>query len=66
MEEQDKKAIIEAALFLSEEPMSVDQIAEIINIGSRGFVQQILDELKEDFQQEGRGLEIMSAMKDMR
>lgn len=59
MEEQDKKAIIEAALFLSEEPMSVDEIAEIINIGSRGFVQQILDELKEDFRQEGRGLEII-------
>jgi segregation and condensation protein B len=55
----EKKALLEAALFIAEDPMETDDIAAILNVGSKGFVQQVIDELREDLQDDKRGLEII-------
>lgn len=59
MEKKSKKAVIEAALFLSEDPLSVEDLADIINIGSKGYVQELLDGLRDDLKRKERGLEII-------
>lgn len=57
--DDDKKAVLEAALFVTEEPLDTDRIADILNLGSKGYVQMVVDELKEDLEQDHRGLEII-------
>lgn len=65
---KEKKALLEAALFLSEEPLDNDQIADILSLGSKGYVQDLIDELKEDLNSGERGIEIVEEEKkyDMR
>lgn len=58
---EEKKAVAEAALFLSEEPLDTDDLADVMNLGSKGFVQQVIDELQEDLAAESRGLTIVES-----
>ena len=60
---KEKKALLEAALFLSEEPLNKDQIADVLNLGSKGYVQTLIDKLQEDLEKEERGLEIVESDK---
>ncbi|MDY6788958.1 MAG: SMC-Scp complex subunit ScpB [Candidatus Nanohaloarchaea archaeon] len=55
----EKKAVLEAALFVSDEPLDNDQIADVLNLGSKGYVQMLVDEFKEDLEQANRGLELI-------
>lgn len=55
----EKKALAEAALFLSEEPLTTDELADVMNLGSRGYVQQVIDELKDDLAAADRGVKIV-------
>lgn len=55
----EKKALVEAALFLSDEPLGTNELADVMNLGAKGYVQQIVDELQNDLDQEHRGLEII-------
>ncbi len=57
----EKKAVAEAALFLSEEPLDTDELADVMNLGSKGFVQQVIDELQEDLDADARGLTIVES-----
>lgn len=57
----EKKATMEAALFLSEEPLDTAELADVMDLGSKGFVQQVLDELKEDLEAGARGLKIVES-----
>lgn len=57
--EDEKKALVEAALFLSEEPLDTEEIADAMNVGAKGFVQQVVEELQEDLESDARGLEII-------
>lgn len=57
----EKMAIAEAALFLSEEPLSTDELADVMNLGSKGYVQQVIDRLREELEQEARGLKIVES-----
>lgn len=57
--EPEKKAVAEAALFLSEDPLSIDELADAMNLGAKGFVQQVIDALKEDLDDDARGLKIV-------
>jgi len=56
--DQERKALLEAALFLSEDPLSTDKLADILNLGSKGYVSQLVDKLRQDFEKEGRGITI--------
>ena len=53
----DEKKILEAALFMASEPMSLEELGKIVGIGSVGYLKKYLDELIEDYQ--NRGVEIV-------
>jgi segregation and condensation protein B len=52
------KSIIEAALFISTDPLSLDQIARISGINSLGHLKELLESLQKDYKE--RGIEIVS------
>jgi segregation and condensation protein B len=56
-----KKSRLEAALFLADEPIDREEIAEILNLGSIGYVDMLLEEFEEDLQEEHRGLELVQS-----
>lgn len=55
----EKKALAEAALFLSDEPLSTEELADVMNLGSKGFVQNVLEELEEELARDDRGLALV-------
>jgi segregation and condensation protein B len=60
---EDKKSRLEAALYLSEEPLDKEDIADVLNLGSMGYVDMLLDEFRDDLEQDGRGLEMVESPK---
>jgi len=57
--EDEKKARLEAALYLAEEPLERKEIADVLNLGSIGFVDMLIEEFIEELQTEDRGLEVI-------
>lgn len=57
--EDEKKARLEAALYLAEEPIQKDEIADVLNLGSMGFVDMLINEFQETLETEDRGLEVI-------
>jgi segregation and condensation protein B len=55
----DKKARLEAALFLADEPIDGDEISDILDLGSKGYVDMLIDEFREHLEEEHRGLELV-------
>lgn len=49
---QDKKNIVEAALFVSSKPLSVDEISDIVHI-PRAEVEKVIGSMKEDYDDHG-------------
>jgi segregation and condensation protein B len=56
---EGKKARLEAALFLSDEPIDNKQIADILDLGSMGYVEMLVEEYQESLDEEHRGLELV-------
>lgn len=54
-----KKSRLEAALYLSEEPVNREEIADILDLGSMGYVDMLIEEYEEDLEKEERGLELV-------
>ena len=50
--------IMEAALFISSQPLTLDKLARIANINSLGHVKELVEQLQKEY--ESRGLEIFS------
>ncbi|PSH00760.1 MAG: SMC-Scp complex subunit ScpB [Nanohaloarchaea archaeon SW_7_46_7] len=57
--EDEKKARLEAALYLAEEPIDKDEIADVLNLGSIGFVDMLINEFTEELEDQNRGLEVI-------
>lgn len=54
----DLKSIVEAALFVSEEPLTAARLSETIPVdGSK--IRQVMIELKEEYQEEERGMQLL-------
>jgi len=45
----DKKALIQAALFVSENPLTLNKLSKITGLTSKSTVKEILEEIREDF-----------------
>lgn len=58
---EDKKSRLEAALYLAEEPVESDEIADILNLGSMGYVDMLIQEFQEDLEEGHRGLELVES-----
>ncbi|MFB6099967.1 MAG: SMC-Scp complex subunit ScpB [Candidatus Nanohalobium sp.] len=56
---EEKKARLEAALYLAEDPITRKEIAEIMNLGSIGYVDMLIQEFEEMLEEEHRGLELI-------
>lgn len=56
---EEKKSRLEAALFLSEDPIQREQIADILDLGSMGYVDMLIEEFQEQLQKKERGLELV-------
>nr|EGQ40421.1 MAG: segregation and condensation protein B [Candidatus Nanosalinarum sp. J07AB56] len=57
----NKKSRLEAALYLSEEPLDREDIADVLNLGSMGYVDMLLDEFRNDLDEDSRGLELVQS-----
>lgn len=60
MEKEQQKKVVEALLFLSEEPVKADRIAKVLSTTPEVAHERVL-ELKEDLISEGRGLQVIEA-----
>ncbi|MEF8880544.1 MAG: SMC-Scp complex subunit ScpB [Candidatus Nanohaloarchaea archaeon] len=56
---EEKKARLEAALYLSEHPLERKEIADALNLGSIGYVDMLIQEFDEMLEEEHRGLELI-------
>jgi len=57
---EQKKAIIEALVFASEAPLSVERIAEILTGAEKAFISQALQELAGDYEERKGGIQLQS------
>ena len=56
---EEKKAKLEAALFLAEDPMQRKEVADVLNLGSIGYVDMLIEEFEEMLEENHRGLELV-------
>lgn len=56
---EEKKAKLEAALFLAENPLERKEIADVLNLGSIGYVDMLINEFEEMLEEDNRGLELV-------
>lgn len=56
---EQKKSRLEAALFLSEEPVDREEIADILDLGSMGYVETLIEEFEEELEEGKRGVELI-------
>lgn len=53
------KPLIEALIFVSEEPLTVDKITEVIEGAKKDLVKEAVYGLMEDYEKNGRGIEVV-------
>jgi len=53
----EKKAIVEAALFVSENPLTIDKISKISGISTKDL-HEIIEEIKKEFDTDSHGMEL--------
>jgi len=56
---KEEKKLIEAALFISSRPMSLEEFRTLTGIGALGYLQGVVNELRKDYEDRGSSLEIM-------
>jgi len=56
---KEEKKLIEAALFISSRPMSLEEFRTLTGIGALGYLQGVVNELKKDYEDRGSSLEII-------
>jgi segregation and condensation protein B len=54
----NQKALLEAALFVSDKPLSLEKLSKIAGVGSEQEVKQLLAELQQKLAKEDRGIEL--------
>ncbi len=59
-EQQELKAILEALLFVSSEPLPLSRMVALLGHASKTAVQEALDRLRDELDQEGRGLRLVA------
>ena len=52
-ESTDQKGLLEAALFMASDPLSLDDLSKIVGIHSLGFLREMLGEIEGDYSEKG-------------
>jgi segregation and condensation protein B len=55
----NSKALLEAALFVSDSPLSLNRLSKIVGIGSEDEVRKLVDELKQELDTNSRGIQLI-------
>ena len=55
---KEKKALVEAALFMSSNPLTMKDLSRITGLASEQKLKDIIDELKEDYEHPQKGFEL--------
>ena len=53
------KALLEAALFVSDQPLSLERLSKIVGIGSEQEVKNLLSQIKQELLREDHGVELI-------
>ncbi|MGC8812400.1 MAG: SMC-Scp complex subunit ScpB [Candidatus Aenigmatarchaeota archaeon] len=53
------KALLEAALFVSDKPLSLERLSKVVGIGSEEEIKKLLEEVRQDLNREDRGIELV-------
>lgn len=53
------KALLEAALFVSDRPLSLNRLVNIVGVGTEDDVERLIDELQKELAAENRGIELV-------
>lgn len=59
MEENNLKSAIEALIFASDKPATIEQIKKVLDISEAGSVRKNIEELKSEYETQNRGLRIV-------
>jgi len=59
MEENNIKSVIEALIFASEKPITIEQIKKVLGNMDTAGVNKVIDELKQEYNSQSRGMRII-------
>lgn len=57
----NKKAMLEAALFVSDKALSLERLSKIVGIGTEQEVKQLITQIQQDLAKENRGMELVES-----
>lgn len=57
--EKEEKRLIEAALFISSRPMGLEELRTLTGIGALGYLQNVMQELRKEYEERNSAVEIM-------
>ena len=58
MEREDLKSILESLLFVTDGPLTVQRLAEVIDAAGKDEIRSVLDELNDELQNNRRGIRL--------
>jgi len=50
--------LLEAALFVSDKPLSLERLSKIVDVGSPEQIKKLIEEIKKELEKEDRGIEL--------
>ena len=53
------KALLEAALFVSDQPLSLERLSKIVGVGSEEEIKNLVEQIKQELVREDRGVELI-------
>jgi len=59
MEENNFKSAVEALIFASDKPITLEQLKKVLGVTDNTIVNKIIDELKADYETQGRGIRVV-------
>jgi len=55
----NKKALLESALFVSDKPLSLQRLSNIVGIGPADEIKELVEELQQDLKNSDRGIDLI-------
>lgn len=55
----NQKALLEAALFVSDKPLSLERLSKIVGVGSIKEVKNLISQIRAELEKEDRGIELI-------
>lgn len=59
MEENNLKSALEALIFASDKPVTIEQLKKVLGISDAALLRKAIDELKSEYEAQGRGLRVI-------